>query len=90
MPRSKATTCEHKFIHTAAEEGGTSVSESQTTLIAHLEEQSQKWVEQFTERVNGGSGGLTMQFAFGRTTPLVGSARDDPESAISILEARGS
>jgi len=77
-------------VFAAAKEGGTSVTETQATLMAHLEEKSNHWVEKFTKRVNGEDGGLTMQFAFGRTTPLAGSARDDPNSAISIIEARGS
>lgn len=87
VARSKATTCEHKFVHTGDKSIG--CTEAHATLIAHLEEQSLQWVEKYTERVNGEHGGLSMKFALGRTKRIEGSARDDPESAISILETLG-
>jgi len=92
VARAKATKCEHKLMMAAAaspQADGSHTSETVSELIKHLEQHSMEWVEKFTAAINGGEGGLTQKFAFHRTTPQVGDARDDPNTALAILEKYG-
>jgi hypothetical protein len=89
VDREEATTCEHKFMHTADGGGEQSTTETVQTLIAHLEQHSLDWVAKYTAQINGGNGGLKQKFAFHRTQPFVGDARADADTPIAILEKYG-
>lgn len=92
VARAKATKCEHRLMHAAAcsENDGSHTSETVAALIQHLEQHSMEWVKNFAAAINGGDSGLTQKFAFHRTEPYVGDARNDPNTALAILEKYGS
>jgi hypothetical protein len=96
VPRDQATKCAHVFSRAgdSLEDTPTTmlVSASQATLITHLEKKSEDWVLSFTAEINGQADhGLRQKFALHISGASKGrNARDDPHSAISILEKYGS
>lgn len=89
VSRNEATTCQHQLVHFGASAEATTTTESTAQLISHLEDQSTAWVAQFSSRINGQSGGLTQKFSFNLARRPNTDARNDPSSAIAILEKYG-